>query len=339
MFVKSVPNPAWLFLGNVVSHMGQLHQYDVISSASASTIVCMMVDSCYFHGLVIHDSPVRFRRFVREPLERIFSSLFESIWDVLTSVTKDGPMRRLTTMLFATHQRVPKSVRQSRRLKHPTFCYEHFDMKRAKVSHIHSDIKASDPFRRLKIILRCCTPLSRMSGSDACADAGISTGVTGGIGVIETYNTKHLTLISVNDIYYYTPEESGTLFYWAIRTLPFFKIRTSTMLTTMLCDPDLTPHSLTICGISSDVEPSKDIFHRGLFSDYHTVTLLGVPWWSYSLPHAAQQIFQNEGYLQMHASAGKCKGGCVVKVPHPQVYNTNVRRVLIQAGYKDNSDL
>ena len=181
---------------------GEFYRHDVISSASGSTLVCMLIERCYDLDLVDLSSSEWYIKHVVRPLHRFFGEqTLSGVWlehffqtmigtslvvprtidDILSIFNKalfgdvlsepirgtehESQHKRRNTRRAGMQQPPPSTI-----IKKPLFLYNYINIDTGFVTHDMSDILPNDALRYVKTIVRCCMPVTQINGINA-ADA------------------------------------------------------------------------------------------------------------------------------------------------------------------------
>jgi len=345
---KSISNALVLTGGGAVQAYfamgacGCLHQndmlnidsYDVISCVSGGSLMAVCLELCFVHRYDLEDD--WFNRYVRE--RGMYALVKAHIASTL--IVNMGDITKTAAILVDKIPIWNTQVEEAEFGRGPIFEYNYIDVQKAVLSTDHVDIvnfktgerKPNWLFTRL---MRCCLPLL-ITNDKLTADAGLGANIP-----VSTLFDKYkiidnIDIIKINPRYvrkdYPIPQNKDIL---SVNTLQALTMNTAADSIVSLVDILYEGITSTVVSASSSFDESKDIYHNGMFIERVTDMPLIQSFLQGILYTDLNQIkiLENEGYIQMYHELKKqdrLKDGFVFKVPNPEVYNEDTKKIFQQ---------
>lgn len=326
----------------------QRFNFDVISAVSGGTILLLFIELCILAKLDVE--PGWYQKYVKEYIYDVAKRpLLERL------VRNRLRLDRLSDELFAL---IPKLSIEYQSNASPVICeYCYLDADRKFVSCDHSDIIDTSNDVRVPLwyfirLARCTLPFTQFYDR-ATIDAGSIQNIA---------MNSSLTRYDPENVYIICGQE--TMSYENVRTSTVTEIIASALGSIMgganyegmdLATVALACENVVFCGMSNNLDGSKDKYHKNLFSNYYKDTDQNLTFYNAVLFSDIEmcKVLENEGYIQMfHAlqnPRGKsCDGACPSQktsrsdrssrhkpatpklrfdIPNPEVYNDNVHAI------------
>ena len=300
-----------------------LFDFDVISAVSGATFLTHFIElAMHFNYYKKHNW---FNIYVRDILykfieENIFHKLLVNKFDF--------------TYVFNSYfdfilKPFNKTIKNNPNIK-TKFHFNSIDFYKQNVEFDHPDIY--DINNNVKIdnwyiyrLLRSVMPMF-FYNNKVSLDAGICD--LNGFSILTKYDPENVIVISpVSNIKKdkYTPHNNIKF----IRRISGTVFETSYKAVDDMAKIILQDKNVLFCNMSNTLTKSKDKYHKNLLDDYYNdithfkTCLVGVIFSNTKL----LKIMENEGYIQMYYSLKQEHRNIKFKIPNPDVYNENVRKI------------
>jgi hypothetical protein len=303
-----------------------LFDFELISSVSGGALLLTIIDLCYNPEYNYFKQKNWYNRYVRKSIYNAAGS------KLVPYVFKTGiDLKATEEYIFSV---LPDFNKDLNKENDNIICeYNFIDANLARITCDHSDIidiknGIKKPYWYIVRPLRCGLPFCNFYNRPTY-DAG-NIGNIPVESILTRYNPKRLIIIKVYSklTYDYYPDSS---YYdlakkWLINNVAASEASIDNLLDLPIQENDKN----IICSISNGLNKSKDNFHRNLFddiaNDYDVFARLynGVLYYNEDVA----KIIENEGYIQMYHQLKRTKEAIVFKIPNPDVYNKNAKKIL-----------
>jgi hypothetical protein len=312
-----------------------LFDFQVISAVSGGTLLLTLVDLCTSPLFEYWKQPDWYNRYVRKNVYKFTDS------QIAATFLKNGfDAQKLSNYIF---EQLPDFNKNFDRENNNLICeYNYVDSNRQKVTCDHTDIidlknNVKYPFWWVIRPLRCTIPMTNFNNKPAY-DAG-SIGNIPVNSIFTRYNPKNIIIIHATPSVEYDIYPEKTVIDLAVNALSNIMGAANNSSQDMVDLNIRNCDTVIYCSMSNSFTPSKDKYHKDLFSDWGKDASFTIRFYNGAIynDNTLMRIIENEGYIQMYYQLKKAYPNkkMVFKIPNPEVYTANVKNLLNESMKKN----
>ena len=300
-----------------------INKFDIITSTSGSVIPCLLIEQCYKNNLVGRKN--WYKKYVMNRIHKFFKTnyVLNIIEEMIHLYNNENGNNAKELFLKTINDKFvlpnKKPTNANKNIKKPMFLYNYLDGNTLKESNDMSDLK-HNKYKYALTLLRSALPFTICQKTPSF-DGGLANNCVS-TSVLNNYNPKKATIISIDNSYFYKKYKQKSLF--EMLNVLFFNYGTISDINSVNFSSDLlNEDNTTLITISNQLQPSKNRIHKDVFVDWDKQkTFID----NYS-PFLYDMfiIIENEGYIQTHTQLkNKTKQLKEKKIPNPEVYNRDI---------------
>jgi len=309
-----------------------LFNFDVISSVSGSTILLHFIEQSYHQGFYKEDR--WYEKYIRGPLyEATKEPAFIKL--LFYSLEPDALSKINLEYLNGTFKLYNRPLDTKKLYTKTDFRYNYLDANTQHVSDDHTDLvdPAKDFFSPnwyFFRLFRCTLPFTVINDRPAY-DAGTADNNSLST-TLSQYDADNIFLVASLSDYIYKKYKKLSVFELYTNLIGAVT-NASGKATVHLGDLSIEAKNIYLTKYSTNLDPSEDIYHKNLFSNYYNEISQNKAFYIGVLFENSDmlKVLENEGYIQMYYELKRNRKNklknIVFDIPNPDVYNSNVKNI------------